>query len=77
MKDEEQEEKQKNLFEFEKESSMTQDKINEIVRAEKARYLREWRKAHPDKVQAANKRYWVKRAAKIAAEQEEQRYAEK
>jgi len=55
---------------------MTQNEINEIVRAEKARYLREWRKAHPDKVRAANKRYWVKRAAKIVAEREEQQYGE-
>lgn len=32
-------------------------------------YLREWKKAHPDKVREYNARYWAKRAERMAQEQ--------
>ena len=32
-------------------------------------YLREWKKAHPDKVREYNAKYWAKRAARMAPEQ--------
>ena len=31
-------------------------------------YLREWKKAHPDKVREYNARYWKRRAERIAQE---------
>ena len=31
-------------------------------------YLREWKKAHPDKIREYNARYWAKRAERIAQE---------
>lgn len=40
--------------------------------AEEARreYKRQWRKKNPDKVKAAEKRYWEKKAAQMTAELE-------
>lgn len=40
------------------------------IAAEEARrtYLREWKKAHPDKVREYNARYWAKRAERMAQE---------
>lgn len=32
-------------------------------------YLREWKKAHPDKVREYNARYWKRRAERMAREQ--------
>lgn len=43
---------------------MTEHEINLLVKAEKARILREWRAKNPDKVKAANARYWRKRVLK-------------
>lgn len=34
-------------------------------------YLREWKKAHPDKVREYNARYWKRRAERMAQEQHE------
>ena len=36
--------------------------------ANKAAYMREWRKNNPDKVRAINARYWEKRAQRMSAE---------
>ena len=44
--------------------------IREQMRAAMREYKREWRKKNPDKVKAANERYWIKRAMKMRAEQE-------
>lgn len=33
-------------------------------------YQRRWRKANPDKVKAANERYWLKKAQEIQNEQQ-------
>jgi len=37
--------------------------ISEAARQEKNRYFREWRRRNPDKVKAAQRRYWERRAA--------------
>lgn len=51
---------------------MTEKEIQELVRAEKAKYVREWRAKNPEKVKAANQRYWERKAiARKAAEREE------
>lgn len=44
--------------------------MDEQARKAQREYLREWRRRNPDRVRAANKRYWEKRAAKLAAEKE-------
>lgn len=44
---------------------MTQVEIDAMKAARNA-YRREWRKKNPDKVKAAQERYWLKRAAKMA-----------
>ena len=50
---------------------MTEKESQELVRAEKAKYVREWRAKNPEKVKAANQRYWERKAiARKAAEQE-------
>lgn len=41
------------------------------ARAAQNAYQRTWRKAHPEKVKAANIRYWVKRFARDEAERME------
>lgn len=33
-------------------------------------YQRRWRKANPDKVKAANERYWLKKAQELQRQQE-------
>lgn len=45
-------------------------RIDEQARAARAEYFREWRRKNPDKVRANNRRYWQRRAAKLAAEKE-------
>ena len=41
---------------------MSEKEIQELIREEQRRYAREWRAKNPEKVQAANRRYWEKRA---------------
>lgn len=36
----------------------------------KRNYIRKWRKANPDKVRAANERYWLKKAQELQNQQE-------
>lgn len=55
---------------------MTQEELNLLVREEKAKYLREWRRKNPDKVKKANRKYWERKALKAAAEMEEKNAAE-
>lgn len=38
---------------------------SESIRAAKAAYARAYRAAHPDRVKAANDRYWLRRAEKL------------
>lgn len=52
------------LTEFEKEE------IKKARREYNREYKKEWRKNNPDKVRAANERYWLKVAAKKRAEKE-------
>lgn len=42
----------------------TNTALSDRARAARAMYARKWRKKNPDKVRAANKRYWEKKAAK-------------
>lgn len=52
---------------------MTNQEIDIAARAEKNKYLREWRRKNPEKVKAAANRYWAKKAAQAGAESEEKR----
>lgn len=40
--------------------------LEEIARLERNRYQREYRKRNPDKIKAANDRYWAKKAEERA-----------
>lgn len=40
-------------------------KTNEAVKAAKREYMRQWRKANPDKVQAAQNRYWLRKGVEL------------
>lgn len=42
----------------------------ELKREARREYMREWRKKNPEKVQAAQERYWTRKAAEIAAKRE-------
>lgn len=42
----------------------------ELKREARREYMREWRKKNPEKLRAAQERYWVKKAAEIAAKRE-------
>lgn len=51
-------------------------KMNDAGREARNRYNREWYAANKEKRAAINKRYWEKRAAKLAAEKEARNDAE-
>lgn len=42
----------------------------ELKREARREYMREWRKKNPEKLRAAQERYWMKKAAEIAAKRE-------
>lgn len=44
--------------------------VQELKQEARRAYAREWRKRNPEKVKAAQERYWLKRAAEIAAKRE-------
>lgn len=44
--------------------------MDEQARKAQREYLREWRKRNPDRVKEANRKYWQRRAARLAAEKE-------
>lgn len=44
--------------------------MQELKREVRREYMREWRKNNPDKLKAAQERYWLKKAAEIAAKRE-------
>ena len=51
--------------------AMTDEELDTMIRAEKAAYMREWRKRNPEKVRAAERRKWEKRVkARLAAQAE-------
>lgn len=43
-------------------------RLDEQARSTRAEYFREWRRKNPDRVREINKRYWQKRAMRLAAE---------
>lgn len=49
------------------------DIISEQAKRERASYMREYRRMHPEKTREINKRYWEKRARKKEAELRETR----
>ena len=42
----------------------------DLKREARREYMREWRKKNPEKLRAAQERYWAKKAAEIAAKRE-------
>ena len=40
--------------------------MDDEARKAQREYMREWRRKNPEKVRAINKRYWERRAAKLA-----------
>ena len=46
------------------------EKMSEAARKAQNEYLREWRKRNPDKARAINRRYWQRRAERLAKEKE-------
>jgi hypothetical protein len=50
--------------------------MNDQALQERRKYHREWNRANPDKVRAAQARYWERRAAKAAQEAEAVRRSE-
>ena len=51
---------------------MNEEQIKELVRQEKNRYAKEWRRKNPDRVAANNRRYWMRKAlARIEKENAE------
>lgn len=51
---------------------MNEEQIMQMVREERNRYAKEWREKNPEKVAAANRRYWERKAlARRAVENEE------
>lgn len=49
---------------------VSEKKLDEQARAMRAEYFREWRRKNPDKVRENNRKYWQRRAARLAAEKE-------
>lgn len=47
--------------------------MDEMAREAQRQYLREWRKRNPERVREANRRYWQRRAERLAAEKEAQK----
>ena len=48
----------------------SEKRIDEQAKAARAEYFREWRRKNPDKVRENNRKYWQRRAARLAAERE-------
>lgn len=45
--------------------------LDEQGRLARNEYIRAWRRAHPDRVKEANRKYWAKRAKRQAEELKE------
>lgn len=52
----------------------SEKRLDELARETRAAYYREWRRKNPDKVRENNRRYWQRRAARLAAEKEAGKY---
>ena len=48
----------------------SQKRLDEQARAARAEYFREWRRKNPDKVRENNRKYWQRRAARMAEKKE-------
>lgn len=48
---------------------MTEKEAQTKIAEARREYARRWRAANPDKVKAAQERYWLKRAEKIIAKE--------
>ena len=46
-------------------------KMDEAAREARNAYYREWRKKNPEKVRAANEKYWIRKAEETAATDKE------
>lgn len=44
--------------------------MQELKREARREYAREWRKRNPERVKATQERYWMRKAAEIAAKRE-------
>lgn len=44
--------------------------MQELKREARREYAREWRKRNPERVKATQERYWLRKAAEIAAKRE-------
>lgn len=51
---------------------MAEMTLEERAREERREYYRQWRAKNQDKVREINRRYWEKRAARKAAEKEQE-----
>lgn len=48
----------------------SEKKLDEQARTVRAAYFKEWRRKNPDKVRENNRKYWQRRAARLAAEKD-------
>lgn len=48
---------------------MTDIELKALAAEEKRRYMREWKRAHPEEVKAARERYWIRKALKRLEEE--------
>lgn len=58
---------------------MTKDEITTAKNSKREyqrTYMKQWRKANPDKVRETNLRYWLRRAEREAAEREREKASE-
>lgn len=46
--------------------NLSDKQVQEIVRTEKRKYMKNWRKNNPNKVKASQDRYWLKKAQEAA-----------
>ena len=53
---------------------MRKKELDALVKKVKSEYAKEWRSKNPDKVKAANRRYWERKAQREAEMQREAEY---
>ena len=56
---------------MEQKNNISTQALEELARAAQRKYKAEWRKKNKDKVREHNKRYWAKRALRLAEERKE------
>lgn len=50
---------------------MGEDQIRELIREERNRYAREWRRKNPERVAEINRKYWARKALERMASMDE------